>query len=167
MVAKKKKTKKKVGTKKVAKRPAPKKKSSTRKSSTKKSSIKKSTVKKSSVKKKTAVKKSATKKTGNTIKKAVTGKTVSKNSIPPAVNTPQKKPVSTKQKLSSGKSKKIGSMVKTLTGRMSGEKGIIVRQDASLGTFFILLDSLKDNAVYKNIEWGPYFESQLEFLKKR
>ena len=48
-----------------------------------------------------------------------------------------------------------------------GEKGVIVRQDAYLGTFFIVLDSLQDSPSYRNIEWGPYFESQLEFVKRR
>lgn len=159
MAAKKKskpKSKKKAVRKKAAKTASPKKKSTAKK----KVAGKKKTAAKKKVsatgKKKSLAKKRASKKvSGN---KSVSNKTS---------DVPVKKPSPAKQKLSTGKSKKIGSRVRTLTGRVKGESGVIVRQDACLGTFFILLDRMQNNPFYKNIEWGPYFESQLEFVRKR
>ena len=147
---KKAKTKKKAGSKSTAKSAA----------SGKKSVASKSTAKQ----KKSAPKKAVKRKAGivgTKAKKFTSTRTVKTDS------DPVKKAQPAKQKLSSVKSKKIGSRIKTLTGRAIGERGIIVRQDACLGTFFILLDRYSENPVYKNIEWGPYFESQLEFLKSR
>lgn len=154
---------------------AAKKKSKTRvkkKVASKKSAKTASTRKKSTVKKKAAAKKSAKKQPAAKKKKATTRKTstkkvVTKKSVAKKTDSEAvKKSTPAKQKLSMGKSKKIGTKVKTLTGRVKGEKGVIVRQDAFLGTFFIVLERLQDNPVYKNIEWGPYFESQLEFVRK-
>jgi uncharacterized protein YdbL (DUF1318 family) len=62
-------------------------------------------------------------------------------------------------------SKNLGRKVKTLTGRWIGQLGIIVRQDPVIGTYFITFDSCQRDPIYKSLEWGPYFESQLEFLK--
>ncbi|MCI0507013.1 MAG: hypothetical protein L0Z73_13015 [Gammaproteobacteria bacterium] len=61
--------------------------------------------------------------------------------------------------------KNLGRKVKTLTGRWIGQQGVIVRQDPVLGTYFIKFDSCQRDPVYKSLEWGPYFESQLDFLK--
>ena len=142
----------------------------------KKKSSTKAATKPVAKKKKTAVKKQVTKKKKSALKKIATKKLSTKKSnarvsvsakVDKADNEIPQKTTPKKQKLSSGKSKKIGARVKALTGRSVGEKGVIVRQDAFLGTFFIILDRNQNNAVYKNIEWGPYFESQLEFLKSR
>lgn len=146
-----------------------------KKAKSKKKVSSKSTASRSKAKKKTSAKKLATKKKKVAAKKSVAKKkAVSKaKTAKSAVKTVKgddeatAKSVARKQKLSSVKSKKIGSRVKTLTGRSIGERGVIVRQDACLGTFFILLDRHQNNPVYKSIEWGPYFESQLEFLKSR
>ena len=74
-------------------------------------------------------------------------------------------------KVSAGSNKKpsgknIGKKVKTKTGRIVGRLGVIVRQDTYLGTYFITFNDYQNDPAYKNLEWGPYFESQLEFLKK-
>lgn len=163
-----------------------------KKAKVKKKAAKKSTASKSVSRKKAAPKKkkAAKKKSVPTRKKKAAGKKVSKKASSTGSSAkktkkskkktsgtssargkssiaPEKPVKQARQKLSMGKSKKIGSRVKTLTGREVGATGVIVRQDASLGTFFILLDSKQQDQVYKKIEWGPYFESQLEFLKKR
>ncbi|HEY5604461.1 MAG TPA: hypothetical protein VIM41_15270 [Gammaproteobacteria bacterium] len=70
---------------------------------------------------------------------------------------------------SSGKkpgAKNLGRKITTLTGRRVGQQGVIVRQDTALGTYFVTFDAYRNNPVYKSLEWGPYFESQLGFLKK-
>ncbi|WP_455207857.1 hypothetical protein [Kaarinaea lacus] len=56
--------------------------------------------------------------------------------------------------------------MKATIGRWIGRQGVIVRQDAYLGTYFLTFDACQNDPVYKNQEWGPYFESQLEFLKR-
>lgn len=162
-----------------------------KKSKAKKKTSGKNTTKKSVSAKKSVTAKSAkvTKKTSSKKKKTNPGKSVankdgatqdvvqknrnlsgresaSKTTETVVTATAEKKKM-VKQKLSTGNSKKIGLKVKPLTGRKSGEKGVIVRQDASLGTFFITFDNLQNDSIYKNTEWGPYFESQLEFIKNR
>ncbi|MEJ2180035.1 MAG: hypothetical protein P8Y28_06225, partial [Gammaproteobacteria bacterium] len=101
--------------------------------------------------KKSAVKKSSSKKSASVKVKKAVAKTSSTASV-------------ARSKKVSGKN--IGKKVKTRTGRLIGRQGTIVRQDVCLDTYFLTFESYKNDPIYKNHEWGPYFESQLEFLKK-
>ncbi len=113
--------------------------------------------KKTSRKKATKQKKSVVKKKKVKAAKKKTSASVSKSTI--AVTAPRKKKTGPQHK-------NIGKKARVRTGRLAGERGVIVRQDEYLGTFFLYLDNCQNDPVYNNIEWGPYFESQLEVLKK-
>lgn len=145
----------------------------------KKTAKKTAVVKKKKVKKKKAAKKNTARKTA-TAKKASAKKPTRKKALPgkpKAVKKSAKKASKTVGKTpqsapGSGRKKKIvkskyaGLKVKIRTGRRVGERGVIARQDAYLGTFFVNLDSCQNDPVYSTVEWGPYFEAQLEFSKK-
>lgn len=140
----------------------------------KKAAVKKARVKRTPVaRKKPASKKKTSKTTQAKAKTKAKVKTKTKTKKAPAKLKPKSaKPSPVKSATShtsSGKKpsgKNIGKKVKTLTGRWVGKQGEIVRQDAYLGTYFITFDSYRQDSAYKDLEWGPYFESQLEFLKK-
>lgn len=138
------------------KKVAPKKKQT--KSTSKKSPKKKQASKQSLVKK--AVKKAFKKKSG--LAKSKEGKR--SESVAPdkgAEGGIIASTVKTRTKQRSGKLR-IGAIVRTSKGRHAGEVGKVVAQDPYLGTYFLTFDRYKKDPVYKDIQWGPFFESTLE-----
>jgi pyruvate/2-oxoglutarate dehydrogenase complex dihydrolipoamide acyltransferase (E2) component len=79
---------------------------------------------------------------------------------------PQTATATTRKKKKTPQGKNIGKKARVRAGRMAGERGVIVRQDEYLGTYFMNMERCQNDPVYQDIEWGPYFESQLELLKK-
>jgi len=155
MAVRKKKTiaKKKTAAKKAAKKTAKK----SAKKAVKNKSVKKKTAKTSPTK---AVKKAVPKKKsgGNKVaaKPHVGQKRVGSSSTLTAAQPEQKRSRKSKGGL------KPGIHVRVRAGRNAGESGRIVRQDEFLGTYFMNFDRCRKDPVYHNIEWGPYFASQLD-----
>ena len=75
-------------------------------------------------------------------------------------------PTSSKTKLFS-KKYSPGVRVQAITGRYVGQTGVVVRQDSYLCTIFVAFDRYQNDPLYKTVEWGPYFESELGLLNKR
>lgn len=157
--------------KKTVKKKTPKKPSS---ASKKKSAVKKGAAKRvAAARKKSAVKKPATKKKAvaaqsrkSAAKKTQVNKPANKQAVKVKPTSDQSARSATTSGVTKPSGKNIGRKVRTLTGRWAGKHGVIVRQDACLGTYFITFDSYQHDAVYQGLEWGPYFEAQLEFQKK-
>ncbi|MDH5324126.1 MAG: hypothetical protein OEZ68_14045 [Gammaproteobacteria bacterium] len=61
---------------------------------------------------------------------------------------------------------KPGSRVRTTKGNYVGTTGKVTRQDPCLGTYFMTFDRYERDSAYQGIEWGPYFASELEPVKK-
>ena len=132
----------------------------------KKKTAKKKTAKKKVVKKKAAAKKKvAAKKVAK--KKTLAKKVVVKKKV--AKTTPvQKKAATTtvtpKPKRSTSGKLKVGTSVRVIKGRHSGENGKIIEQDPYLGAYLLTFDRYKKDPVYKEVQWGPYFASALELI---
>lgn len=158
-VRKKKPLKKKTSRKKAkGKKPSTKSKLTKKKIVKKKKVVKKKRVRPSAKPKKRLKKKSVVKKRPRTkAKQASTNK--AKPVMQPVSRAPVIKPRS-KHKIF-----KIGIPVRILSGRQVGCIGRVARQDPCLGTFFITLDDYKKDPTYKDVEWGPYFESKVEAVK--
>jgi hypothetical protein len=149
----------------VRKKKTAKKKTTPKKKTAKKKAAKKA-VKKTTAKK--PVKKTPKKKTSS--KKKVASKKAPKN--PAVAKRAQVRPQasSSSKPTSSGTKRsrkgtvtlKTGAHVRVIAGRNIGEAGKIVRQDQFLGTYLMTFDRCRKDPVYKDIEWGPYFASQLE-----
>lgn len=158
----------------VRKKKTSKKKISKKKTSAAKKALKKSAKKavKKGVKKKAAKKKATKKSNKKPVKKAASSSKPSKKKVAPKSRAPQKGAASTataaqpqrKRIRQSKGALKTGTQVRVRAGRNAGESGRIARQDDYLGTYFMYLDRCKKDPVYQNIEWGPYFASQLDVI---
>lgn len=95
------------------------------------------------------------------VKKASAGKQTSARQKAAADN-PIVNPAS-KIKSRGGKIR-VGSAVRAIKGKHAGETGKVVGQDPYLGTYFLIFDRYKKDSVYKDIQWGPYFDSALESI---
>ena len=92
-------------------------------------------------------------------------KTVSKDKSTSANETTRtkRKPVKSFGKIKH-KTLKFGAKVRIGKGYHIGQIGKIIGHDPYLGTFFVSFDLYKKDPVYKDLEWGPYFDTDIKLI---
>jgi hypothetical protein len=132
----------------------------------KKPAVKKKTVRAKVKKKKKVTRKPKKKATPARAKKSIIKKkTASKKKSTSAKETTKTKRKSVKP---FGKIKhktlKFGVRVRIGKGYHIGQIGKIIGHDPYLGTFFVSFDLYKKDPVYKDLEWGPYFDTDIKLI---
>lgn len=132
----------------------------------KKPAVKKKSVRKKVKKTKKVARKPKKKATPTRVKK-ITAKKKSvskkKSATPKEATKIKRKPLKSFGKIKH-KTLKLGVKVRIGKGYHIGQTGKIIGHDPYLGTFFVSFNLYKKDPVYKDLEWGPYFDTDIKLI---